>query len=56
MTQQPSSLTSIASIVISMTAVAIGNGMMLAYVPFALTRSDAPDWVPGAAVTMIAFG
>ena len=56
MTTQPSSLTSIASIVASMTSVAIGNGMMLAYVPFALTRSDAPDWVPGAAVTMIAFG
>ncbi|MDK1491518.1 MFS transporter [Sinorhizobium sp. 7-81] len=52
----PSSLTSIASIVVSMTAVAIGNGMMLAYVPFVLTRSEAPDWVPGAAVTAIAFG
>ncbi|MCA1438714.1 MFS transporter [Ensifer sp. IC4062] len=52
----PSSLMSIASIVASMTAVAIGNGMMLAYVPFVLTRSEAPDWVPGAAVTAIAFG
>ncbi|WEX88479.1 MFS transporter [Sinorhizobium garamanticum] len=52
----PSSLMSIASIVVSMTAVAIGNGMMLAYVPFVLTRSEAPDWVPGAAVTAIAFG
>ncbi|ASY71254.1 MFS transporter [Sinorhizobium fredii] len=51
-----SSLLSIASIVTSMTAVAIGNGMMLAYVPFVLTRSAAPDWVPGAAVTAIAFG
>lgn len=56
MDRQPSSLTSIASIVTSMTSVAIGNGMMLAYVPFVLTRSDAPDWVPGAAVTMVAFG
>ncbi|ASY58927.1 MULTISPECIES: MFS transporter [Sinorhizobium] len=51
-----SSLLSIASIVTSMTAVAIGNGMMLAYVPFVLTRSAAPEWVPGAAVTAIAFG
>jgi MFS family permease len=56
MDRSPSSLMSIASIVLSMTAVAIGNGMMLAYVPFVLTRSAAPDWVPGAAVTAIAFG
>jgi len=56
MERDPSSLWSIASIVASMTAVAIGNGMMLAYVPFVLTRSAAPDWVAGAAVTAIAFG
>ncbi|ASY65019.1 hypothetical protein SJ05684_c36060 [Sinorhizobium sojae CCBAU 05684] len=56
MSRSPSALLSIASIVTSMTAVAIGNGMMLAYVPFVLTRSMAPEWVPGAAVTAIAFG
>ncbi|WEX77644.1 MFS transporter [Sinorhizobium numidicum] len=56
MDRPPSSLLSIASIVVSMTAVAIGNGMMLAYVPFVLTRLGAPAWVPGAAVTAIAFG
>ncbi|MCA1490242.1 MFS transporter [Ensifer sp. NBAIM29] len=56
MSRSPSALLSIASIVTSMTAVAIGNGMMLAYVPFVLTRSMAADWVPGAAVTAIAFG
>ncbi len=56
MDRSPSSLLSIASIVASMTSVAVGNGMMLAYVPFVLTRSGAPDWVPGAAVTAIAFG
>lgn len=56
MHRSPSSLLSIASIVASMTSVAVGNGMMLAYVPFVLTRSAAPDWVPGAAVTAIAFG
>ncbi len=39
MHRSPSSLLSIASIVASMTSVAVGNGMMLAYVPFVLTRS-----------------
>lgn len=56
MDRSGSSLLSIASIVASMTSVAVGNGMMLAYVPFVLTRSTAPDWVAGAAVTAIAFG
>lgn len=39
-----------------MTLVAIGNGIMLAYVPYILSRIDAPSWAPGAAVTAIAFG
>ncbi|MDX3928236.1 MAG: MFS transporter [Shinella sp.] len=59
MTQQaarPSSLLSIASIVASMTSVAIGNGMMLAYVPFVLSQSDGSSWTPGAAVTAMALG
>jgi Arabinose efflux permease len=47
---------SIASIVISMTGVALGNGVMLAYVPFVLATSDSPSWAAGAAVTAIAFG
>lgn len=47
---------SIASIVFSMTSVAIGNGIMFTYVPFVLTRSDAPGWVAGASVTAVAFG
>jgi len=40
---------SVASIVASMTAVALGNGVMSAYVPFVLTRSDSPSWAAGAA-------
>jgi MFS family permease len=54
--QPPASPLSIASIVLSMTCVAVGNGMMLAYVPFSLARMHAPDWAAGAAVTSIAFG
>ncbi|MDQ0318385.1 MFS family permease [Pararhizobium capsulatum DSM 1112] len=50
------SLLSIASIVLSMACVALGNGLMLAYVPFVLSRADAPSWVTGAAVTSLAFG
>lgn len=55
-TQRASSLFSITAIVVSMTLVAIGNGIMLAYVPYVLSRADAPSWTPGAAVTAIAFG
>ena len=55
-TRQASSLFSITALVVSMTFVAIGNGLMLAYVPYVLSRADAPSWTPGAAVTAIAFG
>jgi MFS family permease len=51
-----SSLFSITAIVLSMTLVAIGNGIMLAYVPYVLSRAATASWVPGAAVTAIAFG
>lgn len=51
-----SSALSITAIIASMTAVAMGNGMMMAYVPFALAQSGARPWVAGAAVTAIAFG
>jgi MFS family permease len=50
------SLFSITAIVVSMTLVAIGNGIMLAYVPFVLSRADTASWASGAAVTAIAFG
>lgn len=55
-TQRASSLFSITALVVSMTLVAIGNGIMLAYVPYVLSRADAASWTPGAAVTAIAFG
>ncbi|MBO3758646.1 MFS transporter [Ciceribacter sp. L1K22] len=51
-----SSPLSIAAIVLSMTSVAIGNGMMFAYVPFVLATTEAPTWMAGAAVTAVAFG
>ena len=38
---------SVASIVVSMTAVALGNGVMSAYVPFVLSRSGSPSWAAG---------
>ncbi|MFN7009039.1 MAG: MFS transporter [Allorhizobium sp.] len=47
---------SVASIVVSMTAVALGNGVMSAYVPFVLARSESASWAAGGAVTAVAFG
>lgn len=47
---------SVASIVASMTAVALGNGVMSAYVPFVLATTDSPSWAAGAAITAVAFG
>ena len=52
----PASPLSIISIIASMTAVALGNGMMFAYIPFVLAREDGPSWAAGAAVTAVAFG
>lgn len=54
--QSPASMLSIVSIIASMTSVAIGNGMMFAYVPFVLSAHGAPSWMAGAAVTAVAFG
>lgn len=53
---KPASPLSIVSIVASMTAVAVGNGMMFAYVPFVLSTEKAPTWISGAAVTAVALG
>ena len=55
-TAKPSSLLSITALVVSMTLVAIGNGVMFAYVPFVLSRAGGASWVAGAAVTAVAFG
>lgn len=54
--RNPSPLMSIASIILSMTAMAIGSGIMFTYVPFTLTQNDFPSWVAGAAVTAIPAG
>ena len=49
-------LWAISSLILSMFVAALGNGMMFAYVPFALAARGAPPWVAGAVVTGIAFG
>lgn len=54
--EESGSVLSIFSIIVSMTGVALGNGMMLAYVPFLLARNEAPSWIAGATLTAIAFG
>ncbi len=46
----------IAGIILSMIFVALGNGMMFAYVPFVLARTGAQSWAAGAAITAVAFG
>lgn len=51
-----SPLASISSIILSMTAMAIGSGMMFAYIPFTLSQSGFPSWVAATAVTSIAAG
>lgn len=47
---------SIGSIIVSMTAMAIGSGMMFAYIPFTLNQAGYPSWVAATAVTSIAAG
>ena len=55
-TQTAPTFLSITSIIASMTLMALGNGIMFAYVPFALTQAGEPAWVAGTAVTLIAGG
>lgn len=49
-------LISIFSIILSAVIMALGNGLMFAYVPFVLATSALPDWVAGTAVSLIALG
>ena len=42
---RPSSLLSITALVVSMTLVALGNGVMFAYVPFVLSRAGMTQQV-----------
>jgi MFS family permease len=53
---KPSPLVSITSIVLSMTMMALGSGLMFAYIPFALAQNGYPAWIAGSAVTAIAAG
>ncbi|SIQ61501.1 Predicted arabinose efflux permease, MFS family [Rhizobium sp. RU20A] len=46
----------VAGIILSMVCVALGNGMMFAYVPFVLAQTGAQSWAAGAAITAVAFG
>lgn len=52
----PSPLLSIASIITSMSLMALGTGVMLAFIPFTLVRAGFPSWVAGSAITAIAAG
>lgn len=47
---------SVASIVVSMTLLAIGNGLLFAYVPVKLAVEGFPPWVAGAILTAMSAG
>jgi MFS family permease len=49
-------LISITSILMSISFMALGSGLMFAYIPFTLTRQGYPAWIAGSAVTAIAAG
>ena len=46
----------VASVIASMAMLAVGNGLMLAFVPVALARAGLPGWVAGAAVAAMGAG
>ena len=46
----------IASVILSMGLLAIGNGLLFAFVPVQLAEKGFPPWVAGAAVTAMAAG
>jgi len=46
----------IASIILSMALLGVGNGLLFAYVPVRLSDAGFPLWVPGAVVTGLASG
>jgi MFS family permease len=54
--RRTSPMISIASILMSISFMALGSGLMFAYIPFTLTRLGYPAWIAGAAVTAIAAG
>ncbi len=47
---------SIAAIILSMTILALGNGIIFTYVPYTLARSPETQWAAGFAIAAVAFG
>ncbi len=52
----PSSFMAVGSIIISMGLLAVGNGLLFAFVPIKLAEAGFPPWVAGAIVTALAGG
>jgi MFS family permease len=52
----PSPPRAIASVILSMGLLAVGNGLLFAYIPVKLAEAGFPPWVAGAAVTAMAAG
>ncbi|MCX8998008.1 MFS transporter [Rhizobiaceae bacterium BDR2-2] len=47
---------SIAAIILSMTILALGNGIIFTYVPYTLARSPDTQWAAGLSIAAVAFG
>ena len=54
--QTPSPPLAITSVILSMGLLAVGNGLLFAYIPVRLAEAGFPPWVAGAAVTAMAAG
>jgi MFS family permease len=52
----PSSPFAVASIVVSMSMIAIGNGLLFAYIPVKLAAEGFAPWVAGAMLTVMSAG
>jgi MFS family permease len=52
----PSPFMAVSSIIISMGMLAVGNGILFAFVPIKLAEAGFPPWVAGAIVTALAGG
>ena len=52
----PSPFMAVSSIMISMGLLAVGNGLLFAFVPIKLAEAGFPPWVAGAIVTALAGG
>lgn len=47
---------SIAAIILSMSILALGNGIIFTYVPYTLARSPETEWAAGLAIAAVALG